>query len=190
MARLLRRPEVLAFFVVSMLIQLGHGPYYSFYSIYMAEQGYDKLEIGLLWALGVVAEVALFLIMHRLIALLGLRRMMLAGLAACTLRWLLIAGFAQLLPLVLIAQLLHAVTFGCLHAASIALVHRFFPKGAQGQGQALYSSFGFGVGGALGAYLSGMIWTGFDGRAIFLFAALVSLLGWLVAWRWLKLQED
>ncbi|WP_207063127.1 MFS transporter [Motiliproteus sp. SC1-56] len=185
----LRRPEVLAFLGVCLLIQLGHGPYYSFYSIYMAEQGYGKVAIGLLWALGVVAEVGVFLVMHRLIAFVGLRRLVLASLLTCVLRWWLTAGYPDVLPLVLIAQVLHAVTFGCLHAAAIALVHHFFPASTQGQGQALYSSVGFGIGGALGAYLSGVIWSGFDGEAIFWFAAVVSLMGWVVAWRWLKLAS-
>lgn len=183
-----RRPQVLVFLIVSLLAQLGHGPYYAFYSIYMAELGYSKTEIGLLWAVGVLAEVLIFLVMHRLLDRVGLRGMVIFSMLICVLRWCLIGLYPEQLLVVLAAQLMHAITFGCLHASSIALVHHFFPAAAQGQGQALYSSFGFGVGGSLGAYGSGLIWTQFGGSATFLFAALVSLIGLALAWRGLRLE--
>ncbi|HEY5717970.1 MAG TPA: MFS transporter [Motiliproteus sp.] len=184
----LRRPEVITFFVVSLLVQLGHGPYYTFYSVFMTEQGFTTTEIGLLWALGVVAEVLVFMVMHRLIEGLGLRRIVVWGLWLCALRWLMISQWPNLFWVVIPAQLLHAVTFGCLHAASIALVYRFFPRHAQGQGQALYSSIGFGVGGALGAFLSGVVWQQGGGELAFLMAALVSAIGGVLAWARLRVD--
>ncbi|MEH6650977.1 MAG: MFS transporter [Motiliproteus sp.] len=187
---ILRRREVLSFFLVCLLVQLSHGPYYSFYSIYMSEQGYDKTQIGLLWALGVIAEVLVFVVMPQLLHRTGPRLMVLFGMLICTLRWTLIALLPDQLWAVLVAQLLHAVTFGCLHAAGIALVHRFFPPSAQGQGQALYSSFGFGVGGALGAFLSGWIWNQYGGSSMFLFAAAASMLGWVLAWWGIRLNDN
>ncbi|MEH6470598.1 MAG: MFS transporter [Halopseudomonas sp.] len=186
--QILKRREVLSFFGVCLLIQLSHGPYYSFYSIYMSEQGYDNVQIGLLWALGVVAEVLLFWVMHRLLSWTGLRNMVQFGMAVCALRWLMIALLPDQLWAVLVAQLFHAVTFGCLHAAGIALVHNYFPASHQGQGQALYSSLGFGVGGALGAFLSGWIWNQYDGATMFLFAAVASMLGWGLAWRGIRVR--
>lgn len=188
--QILRRPEVLSFFIVCLLIQLSHGPYYSFYSIYMSEQGYENSQIGLLWALGVVAEVLLFVVMPQLLRWTGLALMVQLGMLACTLRWGLIALFPDQLWFLLIAQCLHAVTFGCLHAAGIALVQTFFPARIQGQGQALYSSLGFGVGGAIGAFGSGLIWHQFGGQLMFAIAAVASLFGWLVAWRWVRLPVE
>ncbi|OMH38714.1 MFS transporter [Motiliproteus sp. MSK22-1] len=185
---ILRRPEVIIFFLVSLLIQLGHGPYYTFYSIYMSGFGYTKVDIGLLWALGVAAEVVMFIVMHRALGRIGLRNMVMSGLLVCTIRWCLIGAYPHLFSVVIIAQIMHAVTFGCLHAAGIALVQSFFPAGTQGQGQALYSSFGFGVGGALGAYGSGLIWTTFGGGATFFSAAVISLIGLFLAWKGLRID--
>ncbi|RDE24458.1 MFS transporter [Motiliproteus coralliicola] len=188
--QILRRSEVLSFFIVCLLIQLSHGPYYSFYSIYMSAQGYDKTQIGLLWALGVVAEVLLFVVMPQLLRWTGLALMMQLGMLTCALRWLLIALFPDQLWVLLLAQCLHAVTFGCLHATGIAMVQRFFPSRIQGQGQALYSSFGFGVGGAIGAFGSGLVWNQYGGEVMFVFAAGAALLGWFVAWRWIRFPAE
>lgn len=182
----LRQPRIAVFLLVCMLIQLGHGPYYTFYSVFMSEQGYDKTQIGLLWALGVLAEVLVFLVMHRLLERLGAGRILYWGLLICALRWWLISQWPHEFAVVILAQPLHAVTFGCLHAAAIALVQRFFPAEHQGQGQAFYSSAGFGLGGALGAWLSGWVWAQGGGELAFLLAALVSLVGAAMAWAWLR----
>ncbi|WP_210395435.1 MFS transporter [Motiliproteus sediminis] len=184
----LKRREIQVFLLICMLVQLGHGPYYTFYSVFMQEHGYGKTAIGSLWALGVIAEVAVFLVMHRLLQGWGLRRIFIGGLWICALRWLLISQWPDLAVVVVGAQLLHAVTFGCLHAASIAFVHQYFPSASQGQGQALYSSVGFGLGGALGAYLSGVAWSMMGGPQVFMAAAIVSAAGAILAWRMLRVD--
>ena len=49
--QIFKRPEVLAFFAACLLMALAHGPYYTFYSIYLVEHGYSKSMVGWLWAI-------------------------------------------------------------------------------------------------------------------------------------------
>ena len=182
---LLRRPAVMAFFAACFLLQAGHGTYYTFYSIYMESVGYSKTVIGQFWALGVVAEVAVFWVMHRLLERFGARQVLLASLLLAALRWLLIGYFPLQLPVVLFAQLLHAATFGTFHAAAIHLVHHYFTGRNQGRGQALYSSLSFGAGGAVGSLLSGLLWVPAGPQLTFAVASAISLLAFVIAWRWL-----
>ncbi|GAB4301359.1 MAG: major facilitator superfamily domain-containing protein 6 [Thiohalomonadaceae bacterium] len=184
--RVLRRPEVLALLAVCFLIQASHGPYYTFYTLYMEGHGYTRSAIGQLWALGVVAEVGIFLLMPRLVAHYGLRSLLLTSLALTTLRWLLIGHYPQSLPVVVGAQTLHAASFGIYHATAIALFHRYFPGRLQGRGQALYASLSFGAGGALGSYYSGAVWEWLGAEAAFIIAAGLSAAGLVIGWRWLK----
>ncbi|OQX47465.1 MAG: MFS transporter, partial [Candidatus Sedimenticola endophacoides] len=72
------------------------------------------------------------------------------------------------------------------HAAAIHLVHHYFTGRHQGRGQALYSSLSFGLGGALGNLFSGYLWSGLGPGATFAIASGVSLLGLLIAWRWVE----
>lgn len=155
---LLMRPEVLAFFAVNFLNQLAHGPYYTFYSIYMEAQGHSRALIGVLWGLGVVAEVWIFTRMPHWLPRIGVRMVLLLSALLAALRWALIGLFPESLPVLVLAQLLHAASFGSSHAAGIAWVYARFGQGHQGQGQALYSATGFGLGGACGAWLSGVFW--------------------------------
>lgn len=183
LSQVMRQPQVVALLLVCFLAQASHGPYYAFFSIYLEELGYASGLIGTLWGLGVVAEIGIFLVMHRLLPRFGARRLMLVTLALTCLRWLLIAGFADYLPLLLFAQTLHAFSFGVYHAVAIHLIHRFFTGRHQGRGQALYSSLSFGAGGALGSLLAGYLWSGLGAEATYLMAAGLSALGLVVVWR-------
>ncbi|WP_428033973.1 MFS transporter [Amphritea sp.] len=182
----LLRPQVVVFFLICLLVQFSHGPYYTFYSVLMDSLGYSRTEIGLLWSVGVVAEVLIFILMPRLIGGLGLRKLMIISLLLSVLRWLLIGLIPENLWLMLFAQMLHAVSFGVLHVVGIALVHHYFSPSNHGQGQAMFSSFGFGVGGALGALCSGMMWETLGADATFCVAAIAVLIAALCATIWIK----
>jgi len=178
------QPAVIGLFIVCFLLQASHGPYYTFYSIYLQEHDYSFNTIGGLWALGVMAEVAVFLYMYRLLPRYGERTLMVASLLLTTLRWLMIA-YGVTHPVVLVlAQLLHAASFGVYHAVAISLIHRYFIGRHQGRGQALYSGLSFGAGGACGSLLSGYLWVDLGADLTFVIAAFMSLVAVLIAW-WL-----
>lgn len=181
--RVLQQPRVASLLLICFLVQASHGPYYAFFSIYLEGLDYRRSLIGLLWGLGVVAEVVIFLLMHRLLPRFGARRLMLVSLVLTGLRWLLIAGLAHSLPVLLFAQSLHAFSFGMYHAVAIHLIHRFFVGRHQGRGQALYSSLSFGAGGALGSLAAGYLWVGLGAGPTYALAAVLSALAWLIAWR-------
>ena len=169
--KVLQRPVVFSLLLVSFLVQLSHGPYYVFFSIYMEEVGYSTSLIGQLWALGVFAEIGVFLLMPVLLPRFGARRLLLTAVILTTLRWLLVAGFADNLVIITFSQLLHAASFGLYHVVVIFLIHRLFTGAHQGRGQALYSSLSFGAGGALGSLASGYLWSGIGPQAMYLMAA-------------------
>jgi PPP family 3-phenylpropionic acid transporter len=180
--QVLRRPQVASLLGLCLLAQFSHGPYYSFFSIYMEGQGYARSSIGLLWALGVAAEIGVFAVLPQLIEAFGLRRLMLTALAATALRWSLLAAFPQYLAVVVPVQLLHLASFGIYHAVAVNLIHRLFTGRLQGRGQALYSSLSFGAGGALGSLCSGYLWEAAPAASIFAMAAAAAFAAWLIAW--------
>ncbi len=189
LGRVLRQPRVVALLVACFLIQGSHGPYYSFYSIHLDDLGYRGATIGQLWALGVLAEVVLFIYMHRLMGRFTLRALFMVTFALTTLRWLIIGTLADHWPFLVAAQLLHAASFGLYHAVGIQLIHRYFVGRNQGRGQALYSSLSFGAGGAAGSFLAGHAWETVGPTATYLTAAAACLVGLLVVWRWVGRSE-
>lgn len=169
----LLRPGVLAFYLCVGLMQLSHGPYYTFLTLHLEQLGYSRAVIGLLWAVGVVAEVLMFMAMSRILARFSLRQVLVTSFMLAALRWLLLGSFAEHLWVLVLAQVMHAATFGSFHAAAIHFVQRSFGSRQQGQGQALYAALS-GVGGAMGALYSGYLWQPLGAGGTFALASLAA----------------
>ena len=187
--KIIFRPEVLAFLTVYMLLQIAHGPYYVFFSIYLEQLDYSSTIIGMLWALGVCAEIVLFLFMKPVLKFVSLRRILLISIVFSIVRWLLIAHYAHVFEIIVIAQLLHAATFGSSHIAAIHLVHQYFGTQHQGKGQALYSSMSFGLGGMLGSLYSGYLWDSLGAEFVYSMAAACCCIAFLVAFIWIGREK-
>jgi PPP family 3-phenylpropionic acid transporter len=183
---ILLKPQVMALMLVCFLVQAGHGPYYTFFSIYLEEHNYSNSFIGIAWALGVLAEVLVYVFMHKVIGRFGLHKLMMLVLVLATIRWLLIAFFVDNVFVLLLSQCLHAATFGVYHAVAIQYIHREFKGKHQGRGQALYSSMSFGAGLALGSLISGYLWDYVGSMQTFVFAAILSAIGAVIAKLYLK----
>ncbi|HHJ39968.1 MAG: hypothetical protein AXA67_04610 [Methylothermaceae bacteria B42] len=181
---LLWRKEVIAFLLVVFLAQAAHGPYYVFYSIHLKALDYSGRWIGMLWTLGVVAEIVLFLLLPRLFHFLSPRALLLAGVGLGSVRWLAIGWYAHVFWVLLAAQVLHAATFAATHAAAMQLLPRYFGQAHQGKGQALYSSLSFGLGSMAGSYAAGMFWDQAGAPVVFAGAAVTCLLALSIALRW------
>jgi PPP family 3-phenylpropionic acid transporter len=181
----LQRPGVLAFYLCAALMQLSNGPYYTFFSLHLESLGYARGVIGLLWALGVLAEIGIFMLMAKLLARYSVRTVLLWSFLLTAIRWLLLGNLAGHWPVLLFAQTLHAATFGCFHAAAMHFVQRSFAANQQGQGQALYAALA-GVGGALGALYSGYSWHGLGAAWTFAIASVIAVAAALIIARYLR----
>jgi MFS transporter, PPP family, 3-phenylpropionic acid transporter len=172
---LLRRREVLAFFASTFLMVAAHASLYVYYSLYLAQIGYSKTVIGLMWSLGVVAEIVFFYYQAPIFRRFGVQRLMLLSLLIAVIRFLMIGFGAESLFLLLIAQVLHAATFGVHHSASVITLQRWFSGALQARGQALFISISYGLGGTFGGLILGEIWDTFGAWMVYLVAAVFAL---------------
>lgn len=183
--QVLQRPRVGWFFVVQFLLLLSHAPFYSFYSNYLQGYGYSTHTIGLLWSVGVLAEVLMFTQSHRLMAWGTERLLLLSCLALTAVRWGLVGYYPEYLTIQIVAQAIHAFSFALFQSLAMRLIFREFNPDQQGRAQALYSMV-WGMGVAFGSLLAGLYWDQFGGSAMFYAAALIcvvaSLLMWLPVW--------
>lgn len=154
----LRRPEVQVLLGACFLMSVSHGALFTFLSIYLTDVGYSKTAVGVLWSLGVVAEILVFLAAPRWLTRFDPRTILIASFACAVARFLLIAWAAENVALVTIAQILHAATFGSYHLAALAVVNAWFTGARQVRGQAIYLSLSFGAGGFIGGLASGALW--------------------------------
>lgn len=186
---ILARPEVVALIAAAALMSIAHGPYYTFYTIYLVDHGYSKSMAGWLWALGVICEIGIFVWMPHLYRAFTLRQILLASFALAVLRFVLIGWWVENFAVMLFAQALHAATFGSFHAAAIGVIHKLFRGRHQARGQVLYGSFAFGVGGVIGGFASGYAWAGLGPAWTFTLSSCAAAAGLLILWWKLRLEE-
>jgi PPP family 3-phenylpropionic acid transporter len=180
LAQLLRRPGIPRFLLVALLMQMGFGAFYVFYTLHMQAAGHSGLVIGLLWGTGVLSEILMFWWTPRLFARHGAHTLLSFCLAVTVLRWALTALFPQQLGLMFAVQVLHAFSFAVFQSCCMRQMAHSFPGRDGAAGQALLYSVSSGVGGVLGALLSSALWEWRGGAAAFLGAALVAALAWIV----------
>ena len=184
----LRRPQVVAFFVAAFLAQVSFGPFYTFFSIYLQDNGYAPTVQGLLWAVGVLVEIGVFFASVAIFRRWDAGKVLLAALLSAALRWWATGLWPDQLAVLLVAQASHALNFGAFFAASMQLLARFFPGRMNGHGQGVFYGLSSGVGGVVVALLAGQLWR-FGGNVAFVASGFVSLLAVAIAWRWLAMPS-
>lgn len=179
----LRRPAVAWFFSAVFFTVLAHTSLYTFFSLYLDALGHGKATVGVLWAVSVALEIAFFWWQGRFFDRLSPHAWLQWAAAASVIRFALTAAFGALLPVLVLAQALHLLTFAAQHAACIAIITRHFPGALRGRGQALYTVLGYGLSGVVGGLAGGWLSTQFGIRAVFWAAVLAATVGWWCAWR-------
>jgi PPP family 3-phenylpropionic acid transporter len=176
---LLGLPVFLLFLCATGLNSAAHAVLYGFGSIHWRAVGLDDTQIGILWAIGVIAEIVLFWFARGVIARLGPLRLMLLGCASGILRWTLTAGATGFAELALL-QVLHALTFGAAHLGAMHFIQRAAPEGMSATAQGLFSAFGMGLFMGFGSVAAGFLYEDLAGGAYYVMTA-VSLASTLAA---------
>ena len=184
---LLRDPAFITVAAAASLIQGSHALYYGFTTIDWQTAGYGGGAIGLLWGLGVLAEIVLFALSARLPAAFTPTLLILIGGAGALVRWsaMALGPPGALLPFL---QCLHALSFGATHLGTLAFIGRAAPAGLAATAQGYFAVSG-GVAMAAATGLSGLLYGRFGGAAYGAMAviAAIGLATALVAHR---MQED
>jgi PPP family 3-phenylpropionic acid transporter len=174
-------PSTWIFFACVMLMNISHGTFYGFYSIYLADLGFKESGIGIHWAVAATTELVVFMYASRILRRFRAETLISFCCLVAAERWSLTATFTSF-GLLTAFQSLHAFTFGLFHATCISLLHRIFPVGSRSIGQSLYTTLGNGVGNFIGIMFAGIFWDQYGGKlfyassAIMIVAFLLSIL--------------
>ncbi len=152
----LKSPIFRTFVIAASLLQASHAALYGFASLHWAQAGISESTIGLLWSVGVVAEITLFSFARLLIDKFGHTKLLMMAALAGAIRWT-ILGLTVSLPWLMATQLLHAFTFGGTHIAAFAFIMQAVPEEQTASAQGIYDSLGMGL--AFGIAMAVAGWT-------------------------------
>jgi PPP family 3-phenylpropionic acid transporter len=169
------------FFFAGMMLQMSFGPYYGFFALYLRELNYPGFAVGGFIAIAVLAEIIIFIYASFFFRHFSLKTLLAISLLLTAFRWFIMGSFADSAWLLAVTQCLHAFSFGLYHSASIGFLHQHFSRNQQGRGQAIYIGGVYGLGGAIGAYLAGMVWQDGQGSELsYNLAMLMAFIGTLL----------
>jgi MFS transporter, PPP family, 3-phenylpropionic acid transporter len=161
---LMRSGQFLLFLAASSLAQGSHAFYYGYGGLHWRALGYSGVMIGLIWPLGVFAEVALLMFSHRVLRVLKPAQLLFWGAAACAVRWTILA-FDPPLGIVLIAQFMHGFTFALTHLGAMFFILRAIPHRLSATAQSLYFVCSTGAVMGTATLASGIVYADYGGRA-------------------------
>ena len=171
---LLRNPAFIAVALASSMVQGSHAFYYGFSTLDWRAAGYDGVAIGVLWGLGVAAEIVLFALSGRLPPSLRPTSLLLIGGAGGLIRWTAMA-FDPPIAVLPLLQLLHAASFGAAHLGAMGYLGRAVPRDMAATAQGLVATVsGIVTASAIG--LSGVLYAA-SGSLAYLLMSMMTLIG-------------
>ncbi|MGI9436624.1 MAG: 3-phenylpropionate MFS transporter [Geminicoccaceae bacterium] len=171
LSRLFRRKELWQVVIATAMIQASHALIYGFGTIHWRAAGHSDATIGWLWAEGVVAEVLLFMGGARLISSMSHGRLIVIAGSLTVIRWLM-TGMSASLPVLVLAQALHAASFALTFLATLHYLRDTTPPELQASAQGFYTAIGFAPLFGVITPLSGWLYGTIEGAAFFVMAVL------------------
>ena len=170
--------RVIVFLFCAFLMLVSHGAYYGFFSIHLENLGYHSTFIGLSWALASTAEILVMVKSNRIFNRFSLENVLFFSFLVAAVRWM-ILFFSESAAIILLSQILHSVTYGTFHMASILYIDRLAPDNAKTLGQAVNNGFTYGFGLMVGFFINGYIYETSGSFVLFLISSLIALAGGL-----------
>lgn len=143
------------FTLCAFLGRMAMMSYYGFFSLFLKEK-LGFANAGYIWMLGPLSEIPIVYFSHRIMRRIGVRSLFALGLLGCTVR-LIAFSYATHVWHVIPLQLLHALTFGAYHTASVTYVSRTVPVHMKASAQTLFAALSGGLGGLCGGAVAGLV---------------------------------
>ncbi|MGA9444561.1 MAG: MFS transporter [Methyloceanibacter sp.] len=176
---LVRSPLFLLFLVAASLIHGSHAMLYAFGSLHWRAQGFTGGTIGMLWSIGVVAEILLFAVSGRIVGRIGSARLLVLAGFMTALRWSFMT-FDPPLWATVILQTLHAMSFGAAHLAAIHFLTHAMPEDRSATAQGFFSAVVAGLVMGTATLVCGPLYENLGGEA-YAVMAVVAAIGTIAA---------
>jgi PPP family 3-phenylpropionic acid transporter len=175
-AKVLLKKRVVIFLFCAFLMLVSHGTYYGFFSIHLEEMGYGKTFIGISWALASIAEIIVMIKSDVIFKRFSTDNVLVFSFIVAALRWFALF-FATSPTLILLLQILHAVTYGTFHVSSILYIDSLTPDEAKTLGQAVNNAITYGLGLMVGFFINGYLFETIGTFSLFMISSLIALTG-------------
>jgi len=171
--------RTLVFLFCAFVMLFSHGTYYGFFSIHLENLGYSGVFTGMAWALASLSEIGVMLASEKIFKRFSYQKILIFTFFAAGCRWIMM-GMVTSVPLILFAQLLHALTYGAFHVASILYMDELSPEKAKTTGQAINNAVTYGMGIMAGFLFNGYFFDIVSTSWLFYASGIIAFFGGLL----------
>ena len=165
-----------AFLFCAFLMLVSHGTYYGFFSIHLSNSGYGNVLIGTTWAIASVAEILVMIKSNIIFKKFSIENVLATSFFVAFLRWLMLF-FTESIFIIIVSQMLHAITYGTFHMASILYIDGLSSKMNKTFGQAINNAVTYGLGMMAGFFLNGYLFEKISMSWLFFISSITALTG-------------
>ena len=162
-----------AFWISIFLMQVSFGGFYNFFTIYETDHGISLEMTSWMWSFGVICEIFMLYFQGPLLQRNLLNILQFATLVAA-IRWMILYLYPESVILTFASQSLHAISFALYHTAAIAYVFSLYTQ--KKLAQQFFLGIAFGLGGSIGAVVSGQIY----GEYLFLIESIIAFMAFAI----------
>jgi len=174
--RFFLQKRIVLFLLCAFLMLVSHGTYYGFFSIHLENLGYGNTFIGMTWALASIAEISAMIKSKNIFEQFSLEKVLLFSFAVATIRWIILYSVTSPVFIIL-SQVLHALTYGTFHMASILYIDRISPDEAKTVGQGINNAVTYGLGLMVSFFINGYFYELLGSKTLFMLSAGIALAG-------------
>lgn len=152
--------EVKSFIIVLLvviLLQGAHASYYNYGYIYLQDLNVNPFYIGMILNVAVIFEVLYFYKADTILTKWKPSSLLLVAAIGSSIRWILVYAFPNM-PMFIISQALHALSFAMAHYAFIRYISKALPQEQIPNAQGIYSALAMSLSAAILTLLGGALY--------------------------------
>ncbi len=172
---LIRKPSIVGFFVIVLIVSISHRMYEGFLAVTMREMGASDSLVGIAWLTSACSEIpVLFLLGKYGHKFKELPLLAIASLMYAIRFWLLSEVTSPIL--VIPIQAMHSISFGIYFATSLRYLSAIIPDEYRSSGQAVYAVVFSGFAGVISGTIGGSVYEHFGKTSFFQLAMTLALI--------------
>lgn len=181
--------RLIIFLFCAFLMLMSHGTYYGFFSIHLSALGYKNTFIGFAWALASIAEIFVMIKSNWIFERFTLENVLIFSFIVAALRWFILSCVVSPV-LILMSQILHAVTYGTFHIASILYIDSLMLNKDKTLGQAVNNAITYGLGMMIGFFINGYLYESIGPFNLFIISGFIALSAGIIQYTVIKRNNE
>jgi len=171
--KIFKKKRLLYFLFFVFILQTAMNANYSYFPLYIIAHGGGEFLVGVALTVSSASEILAFFFSDKIIKNKKISKIIAVISIGFVLRWLMLSLFPYI-PIILLSQLLHSITFGLFFAVGVDYVDQISGEKFRATGQNIYAGVFMGVSAISGSLLGGKIYQVYGGESMYFFWAIVS----------------